>query len=168
MTLQPYVRSEHEQETITWLGNSTVSVLLDSAATGGQLMVTRADGRQGDAAPVHVHEREDESFLILDGTMTVWVGADRYEAGAGGICMLPRGIPHTYRVTSATATWLNLCTPAGLEQALREAGWTQGTPPPDWAITPQAIGAAMAKVGVAILAPPLAADALTIPMPPTS
>ena len=97
MTLQPYVRSEHEHETITWIGNSTVSVLLDSAAIGGQLMVTCVDGREGDVLSVHVHERDDESFLILDGTLTVWVGADRYEAGAGGICMLPRRVPHAFQ-----------------------------------------------------------------------
>jgi quercetin dioxygenase-like cupin family protein len=163
VTLNPYVRSADEHQKIRWIGGSTLSVVLDSAATGGQLMVVRSDARLGDAAPVHVHDREDESFLVLSGSMLVWVGDDRYEVSEGGICMLPRKIPHAYRVTSQTATFLNLSTPAGLEQAFREAGWSQGgDPPADWAITPQGIAAAVAKVGCTVLGPPPAADALTI------
>jgi mannose-6-phosphate isomerase-like protein (cupin superfamily) len=160
MTLAAYVRGADQHERISWIGDSTLTVLLDGAATGGQLMVVRSDARLGDAAPVHVHEREDESFLVLSGSLLVWSGDDRYEVAEGGICLLPRGVPHAYRVTSPTTTFLNLSTPAGLERAFREAGWSHGgEPPADWAVTPAAVGAAMAKVGCTVLGPPPAVDA---------
>ncbi len=51
-----------------------------------------------------------------------------------------------------------MCTPAGLEQAFQEAGWTGPVPPPaEWTLTPQAIGHAMAKRDCQILGPPRAA-----------
>jgi len=46
-------------------------VLLDSAATDGQLMVTSTSLADGDAAPLHVHACEDEMFVVLDGELEV-------------------------------------------------------------------------------------------------
>lgn len=155
MTMSAYFSQQAEHQRIRWIGGSTVQLLLDSAATNGQLMILRGDATLGDAAPVHVHGHEDEVFLLLEGSMTVWVGDERREVEKGGICFLPRGVPHAYRVTSDTATVLNICTPGGLEAAFREAGWVLTTPPPQgWAVTPGAIAEAMAKVSCQILGPP--------------
>ena len=71
------------------------------------------------------------------------------------MAFLPRGVPHTYLVTSDIATILEVIAPGGLEQAFREAGWDLRNPPPDhWACTPDAVATAMAKVGCTILGPP--------------
>ena len=40
----------------------------------------------GDQPPLHVHEREDEGFYVLSGSLTLWVGdADAREARAGRV-----------------------------------------------------------------------------------
>ena len=71
------------------------------------------------------------------------------------MAFLPRGVPHTYLVTSDIATILEVIAPGGLEQAFREAGVVLRNPPPDhWACTPDAVATAMAKVGCTILGPP--------------
>lgn len=159
MTLSPYFSRHDDHQRIRWIGGSTMEMLLDSAATDGRLMILRTDATAGDAAPVHLHGHEDEVFILLEGSMTVWVGDERREVDAGGICFLPRGIPHAYRVTSATAKVLNICTPGGIEAAFREAGWDLRSSAPDgWAVNPAAIAQAMAKVSVEILGPPRAAD----------
>ncbi len=68
----------------------------------------------GDMAPLHVHRRDDETFYVLDGGLTVWVGGDVVEARPGTCVHLPRNIPHTYRTTAATR-WLVISSPAGFE-----------------------------------------------------
>ena len=76
-----------------------------------------------------------------------------YQAAASPSC--PGGVPHTYLVASDAATILEVIAPGGLEQAFREAGWDLRNPPPDdWACTPDAVAAAMAKVGCTILGTP--------------
>jgi mannose-6-phosphate isomerase-like protein (cupin superfamily) len=159
MTVSTYFSQHADHERIRWIGGSTMELLLDSAASNGQLMILRNEGTLGDAAPVHVHGHEDEVFIVLEGSMTVWVGDERREVDAGGICFLPRGIPHAYRATSDTAKVLNICTPGGLEEAFREAGWVLSNPAPDgWSVSPAAIAQAMGKVSCEILGPPRAAD----------
>ena len=159
MTISAYFSQHADHQRIRWIGGSTIELLLDSAASNGRLMILRTEGTFGDAAPVHVHGHEDEVFIVLEGSMTVWVGDERWEVDGGGICFLPRGIPHAYRVTSETSTVLNICTPGGLEEAFREAGWVLSSPPPEgWAVSPAGIAQAMAKVDCQILGPPRAAD----------
>lgn len=44
----------------------------------------------------HVHTHEDEALYITAGTLTVEVGAHRYEAGPGSFVFLPRSLPHAF------------------------------------------------------------------------
>ena len=92
-----------------------MSILLDGDTTNGQLGMVRTRGSGGAAAPVHVHSREDEVFLVLEGSGIFWVGDQREEVSAGGVAFLPRGLPHAYRVTSDYIDLITLCAPAGIE-----------------------------------------------------
>ena len=73
-SLRPYVRQAGEHQRLAYTGGHELAVILDAAITGGQLTVIDTHTRRGDASPVHVHSRDDEAFLLLDGEMTVWVG----------------------------------------------------------------------------------------------
>lgn len=149
----PYVATHHQR--LQWLGQSIVDVLLDSAATAGQLTVVRSALVAGDASPWHEHGREDEIFVLLEGEATVWVGDARHEVGSGGVAVLPRGVPHGYLIRSAAADMLTLATPAGLEGFFRAAGHDLAAPlPPGWTIEPPALAAAFAAHGGTILGPP--------------
>jgi quercetin dioxygenase-like cupin family protein len=155
MTLSAYFASPGEHQKLAWMSGSTLEVLVDSAVSNGQVLIMRSDTARGNGVPVHVHQREDEIFLLLDGALTVWAGDQRQELAGGAVAVLPKGVPHTYFVTSQTATILEVIAPGGLEQAFREAGWDLRTPPPDgWACTPEMVATAMAKVGCTILGPP--------------
>lgn len=150
-----YVAQSVEHQQLSWIGGSTLSVLLDSSATGGSLMVMSSELSAGDAAPLHQHSREDEVFLLQTGSAVVWVGDERFEVGPGGVAYLPRNVPHTYRITSDHTRMLTLCTPAGLEGFFREAGHDLATPVPEgFAITPTQMGPAAAAHGVTLLGPP--------------
>jgi mannose-6-phosphate isomerase-like protein (cupin superfamily) len=47
-------------------------------------------------APLHVHNRDDEAWYVLEGTLRVRAGDDEIEARVGAGVFVPRGTPHTY------------------------------------------------------------------------
>lgn len=154
-SLQPYVRQAGEHQRLAYTGGGELAVILDAAITGGQLTVIETHGRRGDASPIHVHGRDDEAFLLLDGEMTVWVGDQRHKLLPGGIAFLPRDIPHAVRCDIASRT-LVLSTPAGFQETVfRAAGWDLSQPlPPGWQPTPEALRRAAEEAGVTLIGPP--------------
>ena len=48
------------------------------------------------AAPMHMHEREDEYSFVLAGRLGAQIGDEVVEAGPGELVVKPRGIPHAY------------------------------------------------------------------------
>lgn len=61
--------------------------------------------------PMHVHVREDETFVILDGSATFVVGGRTIEATAGDVLFGPRGVPHAYRTGPDGCRMLFVFTP---------------------------------------------------------
>jgi len=49
----------------------------------------------GSSAPLHVHEDLDDSFLILEGRLSVWFDNETTVADPGTYVQLPRGLPHS-------------------------------------------------------------------------
>jgi mannose-6-phosphate isomerase-like protein (cupin superfamily) len=93
-------------------------VKASSTSTGG--VITLIESRTDGGAPLHVHSRQDECFYVLEGTITVQCGEDRFEAGAGSFVFLPRGVPHSWDVVGEVATVLIITVPAMLEEFLRD------------------------------------------------
>ena len=58
----------------------------------------------GDQPPLHVHEREDEGFYVLEGELTLWAGDEPpVKLVPGEYALAPHGVPHTYRAGDAGA-----------------------------------------------------------------
>jgi quercetin dioxygenase-like cupin family protein len=153
--LHPTIRQAGEHQRLAYTGGHELTVILDAAITGGQLTVIETHARSGDASPVHVHSRDDEAFLLLDGAMTVWAGDQRHQLQPGGIAFLPRRLPHAVRYDTASRA-LILSTPAGSqERVFRAAGWDLSQPRPDgWQPTQDALLQAAGQAGVTLLGPP--------------
>jgi quercetin dioxygenase-like cupin family protein len=155
----PYLAQAVEHEQLQWLDDGVVRILVDGEKTGGQLMIHRQATQGASASPVHVHDGEDETIVLLQGSGIWWVGDQRWELSEGGVAFLPRNVPHAYRLTSPATDMLVVCTPAGAEDFFRAVGWDLSRPRPDgWEITPAGMAAAAAATGQTILGPPLAAD----------
>jgi hypothetical protein len=58
-----YLAQPEQQPMVEWLAGGTFAVLLDAAATNGQLGVGRFRVSKGEAPPYHKHLREDEVFM---------------------------------------------------------------------------------------------------------
>jgi quercetin dioxygenase-like cupin family protein len=125
---QLFVGQNMDHQQLEWLDNVVVSLLLDSEATNGQLMMMRSLRTVGQGAPVHVHENEDEIFLMLAGEAAFWCGDQRHDLGEGGVIFLPRNVPHTFRVLSQSADVLTICTPSGFEDFVRASGHDPAKP----------------------------------------
>jgi quercetin dioxygenase-like cupin family protein len=149
------VTQRHHHERYLRFEDSVVRVLLDARVTGGRLSMVENHTTRPFASPVHLHDREDEAFIVLDGSIRAWVGDDHHDVGSGGVAFLPHGIPHAFRVTSPEARFLVLSLPGGLEQLYQGAGWNLRTPPPDdWAVSIAQLAASEAQRGNRILGPP--------------
>jgi quercetin dioxygenase-like cupin family protein len=71
--------------------------------------------------PLHVHEREDEAFYVLEGMYEIRVGGRVVPAPPGTFAFLPRNIPHRYtNVGYRTGKALVTITPAGFERFFEE------------------------------------------------
>ncbi|WP_314178424.1 cupin domain-containing protein [Streptomyces winkii] len=147
------VRTDPGTQAATRLMSSLVRIRAGGEHTAGAFALLDHQAERGYAAPQHVHEHEDETFFVLDGSVRFLVGDDDYTAGPGVVAVLPRGIPHSLVVTSPTARLLNLVTPAGFERFVLEAGTPleapAGAPPGIETLT--ALGA---RFGIEIIGPP--------------
>ena len=87
-------------------------------STGGNLSVFETSIAAG--PPLHVHDREDECYYVLDGELSVRCGTDAFDATAGSFVFLPRGRPHRFWATGQPARLLLIAVPGGIEDYFRE------------------------------------------------
>lgn len=110
----------------------------------------------GFESPWHIHLNEDESFLVVEGRLTLMVADRAVTLNTGGFAFGPRGIPHGFRAEGTTPTRLILLTSGGtFAEFVRAASVpADGSPPPEpsEADIPKLIAAAQAH-GLSILGP---------------
>jgi quercetin dioxygenase-like cupin family protein len=70
--------------------------------------------------PLHVHDREDECFYVLDGELTIRCGGGPFDAPAGSFAFLPRGVPHRFLAKDQPARLLLIAIPGGIEDYFRQ------------------------------------------------
>ena len=91
--------------------------------TNDRFALTEIVAPARDMPPLHVHRRDDETFYVLDGELTLYVGDDVLTAGPGTCVHAPRNVAHTYEVTSSQpARWLIVSSPAGFEALVERMG----------------------------------------------
>jgi quercetin dioxygenase-like cupin family protein len=116
----PAVVNDADVEKLWFLG-TLVQIKLDGPTSAGRLGVFEAQFPRGASPPVHSHP-QDETFYVLDGDVTVWLGEQPHTCSRGGLAFAPAGTPHTFRVESDTARMLIISTAAGIEEYIRELG----------------------------------------------
>ena len=140
-----------------WFIDHLVHVLVDGKTSGGGLALLNERGRGGDMPPLHVHRRDDETFYVLDGELTLFVAGEQIVLGPGQAAFAPRDVPHAYRVESDEAHWLVITTPAGFDAFVREVAEpapADELPPTGRPVDPAVLGRAAAKAGIEILGAP--------------
>ncbi|HEX3316563.1 MAG TPA: cupin domain-containing protein [Solirubrobacteraceae bacterium] len=116
-----------------WFLGTLATIRVPGEAVGDRFALIEFLFPQWASPPRHTHP-QDESYIVLEGSLTVVTDTDRFvlEAGAAGV--VPIGTGHTFRVDSDGARVLVLSTPAGLERMVRDASVAADAPilpPPD-------------------------------------
>jgi quercetin dioxygenase-like cupin family protein len=127
--------------------------------TGGKYAMFEANVSPGGGPPPHVHSREEEGFLIVEGEITFFIGEQRLVAGPGTFANMPIGTQHTFKNESGKpAKMLVLVAPSGLEKMFFEvgvpvpAGATTAAPPTKEQI--EKLIAAAPRYGIELKLPP--------------
>lgn len=154
-----YLQQPDESKRLVWALGSLVNARATTEDTGGRFELLEYTAREGDAAPVHTHAEESESFYVLEGEVVLLVGDDEMTATAGSFAFVPPGERHAFRVDSPTATFLQFMTSGGILPFFEEIG----EPAPSatlprssdepWDV--DALLRAMEKHGMEVLGPPL-------------
>jgi quercetin dioxygenase-like cupin family protein len=157
-TVEPIALRRDEGEALWFLG-SLAMIRSSAETTDGQVAVIEHLSPPGSGSPLHVHTREDEWFYVIDGALTFWVGGQVIEAPTGTFVYGPRGIPHTFLVSSPEpARFLLVTEPAGFESFVRAAAQPAETlaipPAPTEPPDMERLIAAAAEQGIEILGPP--------------
>ena len=84
--------------------------------TGGLLTLSETTLPPGSPAPpLHTHEKMQDNFYVLEGTLTLHLRDEMVEAPQGTFASLPPGVAHTFSNPSgAPVRFLNLNAPGGL------------------------------------------------------
>ena len=143
-------------------GSGTNSDEVERLEFGGATLLVRASASTTNGAfslfeevpplidtPLHVHEREDEYFFILEGEHVFQVGDNTFQVGPGAFVVAPRGIPHSQRrVVPGEGRQLVLTAPAGFEGFFRDLAEVEAA----GNLGPNAYASALEKYGVTWLA----------------
>jgi quercetin dioxygenase-like cupin family protein len=134
-----------------------IRLLITGEQTGGAFFMAEVVVAPGGGNPPHIHSREEETFYIQEGTLTVHVGEKTLTASAGDFICLPRGIAHWFQNHgNVDAKFLLLAVPAGLEKFFEEAFYPAADCPDVPPMTEAFMGrmlAAASKCGLAFPPP---------------
>jgi quercetin dioxygenase-like cupin family protein len=155
-TAAPHITHQPEAR---WYGDGLFEFLVPAEVTGGELSVLRATMPRGFSPPRHIHTREDEVFVVLDGDVCFDVDGELRLAGPGTTVYMPRGVPHTFRIESPSARMLGIMTPGAFEALFRNLSIPAGARTlPEPGTVPLDLPRVMAeqrRLGTEVVGPPL-------------
>ena len=140
-----------------WFFVNLARVLVTPEESNDSLGIVELTGTRGEMPPLHIHHREDEAFVVLDGELTVFTPGESVTLRAGDAVFAPKGVPHAYRVESERARWLGVSNPAGLASfvlAASDPAEANDLPPADRPVDMERLLAAAEAHGIEIVAPP--------------
>lgn len=114
---EPYALTKGTGVSDVWLPASGGRWITKTAGeqTEGRLLQLVGSERRGAAPPLHIHRDADQTFFVIAGEVTIFLGDERIEAGAGDFVLVPRGVSFGYLVRSEQAEFLVTFAPAGIE-----------------------------------------------------
>ena len=106
--------------------------ILGEADSGGAMSIVDSVSPAGSGPPRHIHDAEDEAFVVLTGECEFWMAGERKRCGPGEAIFVPRGVEHTFRVVGdAPSRHLIILTPGGFENFFSEMAQGQFRIPED-------------------------------------
>jgi quercetin dioxygenase-like cupin family protein len=99
----------------------TVRYLATAADTNGAWSLVELTEKPGYKTRLHRHIYTDEAYYVLEGVLTVQLGAKLYELPAGSYILIPHGTPHAQgNFGKVPVRVLLTMTPSGFEESFRD------------------------------------------------
>ena len=108
MTTSSFIRHRDEGRA-TWFFNALMTTTAGTAETGGAYSLTEHLVTPASNPPMHVQRDEDEAFYVLEGEIDFVVDGETVTATPGTFAFVARGSAHLFRVRTATARMLVIC-----------------------------------------------------------
>lgn len=106
-----------------FLVGDTYTIILSGEQTGGTFTLLEALVPPDTGPPPHRHNAEDETFMVLEGSITFHLDGATHHSPAGTVIFVPKGVVHSFRNSGrAMAKLLFMYSPAGMEKMFAEIG----------------------------------------------
>jgi mannose-6-phosphate isomerase-like protein (cupin superfamily) len=124
------------------------------------VIVAEAVLPEGASPALHLHEKLDDSFYLLEGEMVIRCGEEVTLATSGAWVPFPRGVPHTFRVMDDRVRVLMVHADDSFLGAVRAIGRPADDPEAEEAAhpSPEWLAGAMAKHDIRTVGPPIEAE----------
>ncbi|MDP3557194.1 MAG: cupin domain-containing protein [Bacteroidota bacterium] len=87
----------NKAESLKLFEGLTVKVLLSASETGGLQAVFEDIVEPGVGPGRHIHHKQDETFLFIEGTFDVEIDGQLYKMSAGDTAFVPKGTVHAWK-----------------------------------------------------------------------
>ncbi len=155
---EPFALAAEEGDHYHFLNHlATVKV---AAGSDRAMSVVEFLAPRGFGPPLHRHDDEDELFIVVEGELVFDIGDDRTVGGPGSMAYLPKGVSHTFQVTSETARFINVTAsddgPPRFDQMVSTLGVATPSPtlPDPGPVDPGEVAEVCARYGIPVLGPP--------------
>jgi mannose-6-phosphate isomerase-like protein (cupin superfamily) len=133
------------------------NIRVSSAHTMGTYSMIEIVADPGNGVPLHIHNKEEEHFIVVEGTLDIANGDRRWDASAGTSVTVRRGVPHAWCNSSNTPLrMLVIFSPGQIEGLFRAAAGVDDV---------DKITAIAARYGTKLVGPPLHGTAHSIHSP---
>jgi quercetin dioxygenase-like cupin family protein len=152
----PYALGPEEGEALWGVDGALTTIKASAEQTGGRFSFIEEIGQLSEGTPLHRHREDDETFYVLEGEMTFYLGDSHpIPASAGSFVHIPGGAAHAFRVDSETARYLLITTAQheSFYRAISDPAQTR-TLPPEAPLDMERVEAAAREYNVEILGPP--------------
>jgi quercetin dioxygenase-like cupin family protein len=137
--------------------NNLFTTKVDGDRSDGALTAMEFVGPRGFSPPLHVHDREDELFYVVEGVVRFLAGDADVTAEAGGCIWAPKQLQHTFQILSDTARVFQVTTPAQFEEFVARLGRSTDSPtlPPMEEVDGGRVTQVAAEFDIQIIGPPM-------------
>jgi mannose-6-phosphate isomerase-like protein (cupin superfamily) len=154
--MKPYWLARDEGDAI-WMFDALDTIKAGADETAGAMSVVEFLDFEGSSVPLHLNDRCDHGYYIVDGDYTFVIEDESVAVSAGAWIFVPRNTAHAWRCDSAQGRVLSVTTPAGFEAFYRDVGEPVADRtrlPPRVEPDAEALSRAAAQHGIAIVGPP--------------
>lgn len=98
------------------------SVLVRGKDTNGKYCVVEITEPPHEGPPLHIHEHDEETFFVLKGEVTFYIGDKVIHAKEGDFIRAPKGIPHRFKAGATELKMVVTAYPSGFDSFVEELG----------------------------------------------